>query len=75
MPKFIDTPPDASNEIKMLSKIGYTLESAISDIIDNSITAKCKNIYIYSLPSDNPTWSIVDDGIGMTLKNYVKTCA
>ena len=68
MPKLIDTPPNASNEIKMLSKIGYTLESAISDIIDNSITAKCKNIHIYSLPSANPTWSIVDDGIGMTPK-------
>ena len=55
-------------KLKCFQRLATTLESAISDIIDNSITAKCKNIYIYSLPSDNPTWSIVDDGIGMTPK-------
>ena len=48
-------------KLKCFQRLAMT--NLISDIIDNSITAKCKNIYIYSLPSDNPTWSIVDDGI------------
>ena len=67
MSKLIETPPDPSNEIQMLSRIGYTLESAISDIIDNSISANSKSIRIDSFPSSNEKifWSILDDGHGM----------
>ena len=46
MPKFIDTPPDASNEIKMLSKIGYTLESAISTSLITQLLQNAK-IFIF----------------------------
>ena len=65
MPEFIEIPPDPSNEIQMLSKIGYTLETALSDIIDNSISAGAKNIEILSLPKEDIFWSVIDDGIGM----------
>jgi hypothetical protein len=67
MSKLVETPPDPSNEIQMLSRIGYTLESAISDIIDNSISANSKSIRIDSFPSGNEKifWSILDDGHGM----------
>ena len=37
-------PPKPSNEIKTLRKIGYSLETSIADILDNSITAKSKKI-------------------------------
>jgi len=65
--KFIDRAPDPSNEIQMLSRIGYTLESALSDIIDNSISADPKSIKIDCLPTNdrNISWSVTDDGDGM----------
>ncbi len=67
MSEFKDRAPDPSNEIQMLSRIGYTLESALSDIIDNSITARSKSIRINCLPTNDQkvSWSISDDGHGM----------
>ena len=38
--------PDASSMIETFRAIGYNLETAIADIIDNSISANAKNIYI-----------------------------
>ena len=40
MPEFIEF-PDPSNEIQMFQNY-YTLETALSDIIDNSISAGAK---------------------------------
>ena len=75
MGKFVDASPKASSEIEMLSSIGYSLNSAISDIIDNSIHAlhlkkeKEKIISIDIPPgTDNPRISILDNGIGMSKK-------
>ena len=58
--------PNANALIESLRSIGYNFESAISDLIDNSISAKAKNIYINF--EFNPTLklSILDDGHGMT---------
>ena len=72
MPEFIEIPPDPSNEIQMLSKIGYTLETALSDIIDNSISAGAKNIEILSLPKEEIFWSVIDDGIGMDSSELIE---
>ena len=72
MGKFVNAAPKASSEIEMLSSIGYDLNSAISDIVDNSINAirtkrpKKPFIRINLLPNtDNPSVSILDNGIGM----------
>ena len=46
MSEFIEAPPIAENFIKTLRKFGYTMQSAIADIIDNSISASSKNINI-----------------------------
>jgi hypothetical protein len=47
--------------------IGYTLESALADVIDNAISAEAKVIHInYDTNSTDPYLSIVDDGNGMT---------
>lgn len=62
----IDLPPYAPMLIESTRAIGYSLESAIADIIDNSITAKAKNIWIEYVPFDNPYIAILDDGFGMT---------
>ena len=61
----IDASPRASSHIKTLQKIGYSFNSAISDIIDNSITAEAKNINI-NFNFDSANISILDDGYGMS---------
>lgn len=67
--KEISLPPDSSALIEGLRSIGYTLETAIADIIDNSITAKAKNISIrFSWGNGSPWIAIIDDGVGMTSK-------
>lgn len=51
-----------------LRNIGYTLEEAISDIVDNSIDAQATKIYIeYHFRDDNNEGyvAIIDNGIGM----------
>ncbi|WP_297824105.1 ATP-binding protein [uncultured Paraglaciecola sp.] len=67
MSRFADASPDPKSHIKTLMRIGYTMPSAVSDILDNSITANAKNIEIYSLPGlQESNISIVDDGDGMS---------
>ena len=75
MGRIVDASPKASSEIEMLSRIGYNLNSAISDIIDNSLHAlhlnkqKKPSIYIEILPGlDSPKITIRDNGIGMNAK-------
>ena len=61
-----DTPPDAKALVKSMRAIGYDLQTAISDLIDNSIFAGSKNISIkYSWNEGNPYIMICDDGKGM----------
>lgn len=60
------SPPNASSMLESLRAYGYSLNSAISDLIDNSITAKAKNIWINLVWKGPDSWiSISDDGIGM----------
>lgn len=62
----IDCPPYAPVLMESTRAIGYSIESAIADIIDNSIAAEAKNISIYFNSSVNPYVVIFDDGNGMT---------
>lgn len=68
MPRTVETAPSPKSHIKTLMRIGYTLNSAIADIIDNSIAAGSQNIDIYAPPGrKEPLISILDDGCGMDL--------
>ena len=70
MNNFIEAPPIAKNFIKTLRKFGYTMETAIADIIDNSIGASAKKLEIIFLPGEK--WlSVKDDGKGMTQKELI----
>lgn len=61
-----DATPHAAALIEGLRDIGYSLETAISDIIDNSITAGAKRIQILTETfSDEPYIAVIDDGSGM----------
>jgi len=58
--------PEASSMIETFRAIGYNIETAVADIIDNSISANAKNIWINFDWKGAKTWlSIKDDGSGM----------
>jgi hypothetical protein len=58
--------PEASSMIETFRAIGYNLETAIADIVDNSISAGAKNIWINFEWLGSKTWiSVKDDGSGM----------
>jgi hypothetical protein len=59
-------PPFAPTLIESTRAIGYNLEAAIADIIDNSIAAEANCVEIYFFPVDGAYISILDNGTGMT---------
>lgn len=59
-------PPYAPTLIESTRAIGYSLEAAVADIIDNSIAANAKNVDIYFFPVDGAYIAILDNGKGMT---------
>lgn len=61
-----DIPPDPTNFIESMRDIGYSPETAVADIIDNSLSAEARNIWLDSPPSNDPWFAITDDGIGMS---------
>ncbi|MBZ4408972.1 ATP-binding protein [Myxococcus sp. XM-1-1-1] len=54
--------------IQALRSIGYSLEQAVADIIDNSISAKSRNVLVRLVRTDEAIEQvlIVDDGTGMS---------
>lgn len=61
-----ETPPKASAMINTFRAFGYNLQTAIADIIDNSISAKAENIWITYEWQGSDSWvKIEDDGVGM----------
>lgn len=67
-----DATPHAAALIEGLRDIGYSLETAISDVIDNSITAGAHRIKIDTETfSEEPYIAIIDDGDGMTEEELV----
>lgn len=59
-------PPYAPTLIESTRAIGYSLEAAVADIIDNSIAVNAKNVDIYFFPVDGAYIAILDNGKGMT---------
>lgn len=64
--KSISLPPYAPTLIESTRAIGYTLEAAIADIVDNSISAGATSADIYFFPIGDSYIAILDDGDGMT---------
>lgn len=64
--------PEAASMIETFRAIGYCLETAIADIIDNSISAGAKNIYINRIWEGGKSLiTIKDDGVGMSSEEIV----
>jgi hypothetical protein len=57
--------PEPGILIESLRDIGYSFNSALADIIDNSITAGARRVSVYAIPSDNFQVAIIDDGDGL----------
>lgn len=65
--------PYASSMIETLRAIGYNLETAIADIIDNSISARATQIYITRIwRGGKSVITIKDNGLGMTNEEIIQ---
>lgn len=64
--KIINLPPFAPTLMESTRAIGYSVEAAIADIIDNSLTAQATKIDIDFFPIGDEYIAIIDNGIGMT---------
>ena len=62
-----DITPEPAKMIESLRDFGYMLDTAVADIIDNSITAKSSEIDIrFSWDNGSPWFAIIDNGVGMS---------
>ncbi len=60
-------PPNPAILIQSMRCIGYTLDTALADIIDNSITAGARNISVqFRWNGGDPWLAVIDDGCGMS---------
>jgi hypothetical protein len=65
-PQLLEVIPDPVSLIESMRAVGYTVEAAVADIVDNSISAEAAKITIEYDASDNPYVAILDDGHGMS---------
>lgn len=62
----VEVPPNPSALIESMRDIGYTLGTALADLIDNSLTAGAHTVRIIADTSSTaPCIGILDDGSGM----------
>ena len=53
--------------VASLSSMGYSLEAAIADLVDNSIAAEAQRVDVEFTWDGEDSWvAVVDDGKGMT---------
>lgn len=66
--EYIRLRPSAARLLESMRDIGYSFESALADIVDNSISAESTSIDIYNdIHEDGEAYlAIVDNGRGMT---------
>lgn len=64
--RYTDVPPYAPTLMESTRAIGYSIEAAIADIIDNSVAAGASKINIDFFPIGEAYISILDDGCGMS---------
>ena len=73
MENIVTVLPNASSLLESMRSIGYSFETALADIIDNSISANAKEIRIYQRQSDErPYIQVLDNGFGMSNKELIE---
>lgn len=64
--------PEASSLAESLRAFSYELPTALADLVDNSITAKARHIWIdFVWDGENSTITVTDDGHGMAAEKLV----
>jgi len=71
MGSFFDLVPDASNLIESQRSVGYTFETAVADIIDNSISALATEVNIL-FSSHEKYLAVLDNGYGMNYSELIQ---
>ena len=67
MPEQFELPPSAASLTASLRDLGYSLATAVADLIDNSITAKATRVdLVYTEYHNAPCFALIDDGEGMS---------
>src|SRR5437763_1197831 len=65
--------PRPSDLVESLRDFGYTLPSALADLVDNSLTAKAEEIEVHlEANGANSYVAVVDNGRGMDQKTLVE---
>jgi len=66
MPKQHSLPPSAASLTASMRDLGYSLETAVADLVDNSISAGAGKVdVICDVNSKDPSLAVIDDGSGM----------
>lgn len=60
------TPPVAKTLLEAMRAIGYSFETAIADLVDNSIAAGSSRLELMFSPFGEPYVALADDGRGMS---------
>ena len=72
MSEYIDLSPTPLSLIESLRNLGYSIQTAVADIVDNSIYADAVEIHIdFSWNTGNPWLAIIDNGCGMSRKDLI----
>ncbi|QYM78958.1 ATP-binding protein [Horticoccus luteus] len=70
---FDRTPPHASAIVESLRAFGYDLPTALADLVDNSIAAHARHVWLhFEWAGDASTVSVTDDGDGMSAAELVE---
>ena len=70
--EWIPAPPPASALVESLRGVGYSLPTALADLVDNSIAARATRIGIECHWNGSSSWvAITDDGVGMDERQLI----
>lgn len=67
--EYLEVIPDPVSLIESMRSVGYSVEAAVADIVDNSLTAGATSVRIQYDASDTPFVAILDDGHGMATED------
>jgi hypothetical protein len=69
----VEVPPNAENLINSLRSMGYQLETALADVVDNSIAARSTEIDIkFKWNNSKCEISVLDNGFGMNENELIQ---
>ena len=69
----LELPPRASALVESLRDMGYSLRTALADVVDNSITAGATTIQLLAdTHAESPAIGVLDNGVGMSREDLLE---